>query len=265
MKDPDKSVRIAAVATLGNLGGPLASARLTAVLTQPYPETVVKAVEYLYRIADGDSAEPLGLFLTDSSKKLDVNGDVRNRCRRLVIRTLGRLKDKRAVDALTAEMNDPKSPYHREALRAMCMIQDPSAVPAIIAAASHADSRVHIPALTNLAARADKRALDTLIKAAATQKKNTRYYIVLGIARIDPVKAFDPFTAFLTAQTKSASNQALAKALTAEKNKNLSSALIKLLKHKDAAIRHVAENYLKIIGDEKGLKAIEDAKPKTNT
>lgn len=181
LRDPDRSVRAAAIEALQAIGAPSVMT-LSACLSSTDFSVQEAASQILASIADTHALEPLLLALR--SRDWIV--------RMYAAKALGRLKDPRAVSSLLPLLQDSVNAVREEASAALMAIGN-EAIPSLIEALTHRDWLVRLRAVESLGAVKSPEAVPPLIAVVFNDPDSAvREDAVRALGNIGDRRAVEP-------------------------------------------------------------------------
>ncbi|MCP9451417.1 MAG: HEAT repeat domain-containing protein [Nitrospira sp.] len=191
LRDPDRSVREAAIEALLAIGSPSTTA-VCACLADPDLTVQESASRILASIADAEALDSLVAALNSSDWIV----------RMYIAKALGRLSDPRAVAPLLELLQDPVKTVREEASAALVAIGRP-AVPHLIEALTHPDWMVRLRAIESLKMIRPPEAVPALITLAFHDPDSTiREDAVRALGVSGDERAVEPLITIVTQQPK---------------------------------------------------------------
>jgi HEAT repeat protein len=191
LRDPDRSVREAAVEALLAIGPPSTTA-ICACLADPDLTVQESASKILASIADAEALAPLVSALNSSDWIV----------RMYAAKALGRLNDPRAVMPLRGLLQDPVKTVREEASAALVAIGRP-AVPPLIESLAHPDWMVRLRAVESLKMIRPPEAVPALIALGFHDPDSAvREDAVRALGVIGDKRAVEPLITIVTQQPR---------------------------------------------------------------
>jgi len=217
LKDSEYVVTVLAAKALGEIGKPAVEV-LIAALTDPSPDVRMNAAKALGEIKDERAIDPLIAAMNDSDLSVrryastafgkigkstplpgNLTEDLKSQDpakRAEVIRALGDMKDKRAVEPLISALKDESWQVRRNAAMALGEIKDARAVEPLIAALRDDVVEVRESVPFGLA-KIGEPALGPLIGALKDQNKDVRGNAAMALLIMKDYRAVEPLIATL--------------------------------------------------------------------
>jgi len=219
LRDSEYVVKVLAAKALGEIGKPAVEV-LIAALTDPSSDVRMNAAQALGEINDERAIDPLRAAMNDSDlsvgrhastafgkigklapEKLPGNltEDLKSQDpakRAEVVRVLGDMKDRRAVESLIAALKDESWQVRRNAAMALGEIKDPRAVEPLVAALRDDVVEVRESVPFGLA-KIGEPALGPLIGALKDQNKDVRSNAAMALLIMKDYRAVEPLIAAL--------------------------------------------------------------------
>ena len=255
----DESLRFASASALGDFGGKLAVNALVKSLNSKCSGAFARTILInLSSIATVDAVEPLCEFLSKTARNYPASD--RRYIHNQATNIFKSLADPRCIPTLLEQLDDPDLSLDNLTIATLLLIDGEIQAKSLIKLASHDDPTVAkgiIQLMGRNVRQGDIQALPILVQACGSEKDyESAMPLVMGIARIDPVKAKELFVALL-AKSSQANQQVLSNAISKSGEDDLVKALIKMLAHGDKAIQLEAIMFLGKIGDVQAVKPLQ--------
>jgi HEAT repeat protein len=248
LKDPNYTVRLAAVRALAETKDPRAGDPLFALRKDPDPAIRGFIDPTLFALNYPGAVDLLISDLTDPNRYARINA----------ASALGGSKDPRAVEPLIGALGDPDYQVRFRTAESLAAIKDPRAVDPLIAALNDSSQSVRMDAARALAAIKDPRAVEPLITTLKVPNSDIQADVVSALGDLGDPRAIAPLIAALAVKVPSDIHDHAATALGKIGPPAVES-LIFLLKNTDPQLRRGAAKALGDIDDPRAATVLLDA------
>lgn len=174
--------------------------------------------------------------------------------RRAAAQSLGKLGDRRAIEALTACLHDKDRSVARAAVASLVKIGQPAVDP-LIACLADRNSAIRSAAVQGLGQLGDKRAVGPLIACLRDEESYIRSEAITALAKLGDAQAVDPLIACLK-EPRTNVRRAAAEALAKLGDKRAVDPLIACLDGEEPMVRRAAADALGKLGDKRAVQAL---------
>jgi HEAT repeat protein/type 1 glutamine amidotransferase len=255
LRDPDAAVRGAAVAALGNIGGPAAVSSLTAVLE---PDASAVVAEALLKCAERYAAEgrkDAAADLYDRLRRPVVPEPVR----RAAVRAVIRLRGAAAAPLLVEQLESRDAPAQAMALLLLREVSGSDFTSAIAARLERLSPAAQARVLTVFADRGDPAARTAIRAATRSDQPGVRLAAIHALGRLGNATDVPALLAAAIAQGAPGDRDLAAAAcgsLTSLSGREVDAALLRALEQGDAPARRAAAEALGRRGYAPGAPAL---------